>query len=169
MALRMTRRDTYGGTRGWQDGAGVSWTDPDGGGRDQWREREPVDLDETAEGQRELGPRTGIWNNIATKLGLRKGPKNYQRSDERIREDICERLMEAWMDAEHVEVQVKDGEVTLLGSVRTRDEKHAIENLSAAVLGVKDVHNHLRLERGGAREESDMRRPVEPPSDTLHS
>jgi hypothetical protein len=98
-----------------------------------------------------------------------KGPKGYTRSDDRIREDICERLMDAWMNAEHVDVRVKDGEVTLVGSVRTRDEKHAIENLAADVLGVKDVHNSLLVLRGGAREESDMRRPVEPPSDTLHS
>jgi len=98
-----------------------------------------------------------------------RGPKGYTRSDERIREDICERLMDAWMNAEHVDVRVKDGEVTLVGSVRTRDEKHAIENLAADVLGVKDVHNSLLVQRAGAREASDMRRPVEPPSDTLHS
>lgn len=98
-----------------------------------------------------------------------RGPKGYTRSDERIREDICERLMDAWMNAEHVDVRVKDGEVTLVGSVRMRDEKHAIENLAADVLGVKDVHNSLRVQRGGVREEPDMRRPVEPPDDILHS
>lgn len=98
-----------------------------------------------------------------------KGPKGYNRSDERIREDICERLMDAWMNAEDVEVRVKDGLVTLVGSVRTRDEKHAMENLAADVLGVKDVTNSLLVERGGARVEPDSRRPVEPPDDTLHS
>jgi hypothetical protein len=100
---------------------------------------------------------------------LGRGPKGYQRSDDRIREDICERLMNHWMDAEDVDVQVKAGDVTLVGSVRSRDEKHAIEDVAASVLGVKDVHNHLRVQQGGVREQSDMRRPVQPPSDTLHS
>src|SRR5215216_1779778 len=75
MALRMTRRDTYGGERGWQDGAGVSWTNPEGGGRSQWRDRAPVDTAETAEGQRDTH-RTGIFNDLAVKLGFRKGRKN---------------------------------------------------------------------------------------------
>jgi hypothetical protein len=108
-------------------------------------------------GRRDMPERTG------------RGPKGYTRSDERIREDICEQLMDAWMNAEHVDIRVKDGEVTLVGSVRTRDEKHAIENLAADVLGVKDVHNSLRVLRGGVREEPDLRRPVEPPDDLLHS
>jgi hypothetical protein len=98
-----------------------------------------------------------------------RGPKGYQRSDERLREEVCERLMRGWMDASEVDVRVKDGEVTLVGSVRSRDEKHAIEDVAADILGVKDVHNHLRVHPGGVREEADARRPVEPPSDALHS
>lgn len=98
-----------------------------------------------------------------------RGPKGYQRSDARIREDICERLMDAWMDTEHVEVQVKDGEATLVGTVRSRDEKHAIENVAADVLGVKDVQNSLRVLQGGVRDEPDSLRPLQPPEDLLHS
>jgi hypothetical protein len=78
-----------------------------------------------------------------------RGPKNYQRSDDRIREDLCDRLMMSWMDAENVEVLVVAGEVTLEGTVKTRDEKRAIEALAETVLGVKDIHNALRVERGG--------------------
>ena len=145
MAVRMTRRDSYGGGRGWQDGAGVSWTNPDGGGRQQWHEREPVDVDETAEGQHE-NHRTGIFNDIAVKLGFRKGPKNYRRTDERIHEDICERLWaDHSLDVGDVEVRVRDGVVELEGTVRLRRMKHDIEDIAANCAGVEDVHNRIRV------------------------
>ena len=145
MALRMTRRDTYGGERGWQDGAGVSWTDPGGGGRDQWREREPIDLAETAEGQQNLEHR-GVFHNIAVRLGFRKGPKNYRRTDERIREDICERLWaDPTLDVGDVEVHVRDAVVHLEGTVRLRRMKHDIEDIAAYCPGVKDVENRIRV------------------------
>jgi len=47
-----------------------------------------------------------------------RGPKNYQRSDDRIREDICERLaMDHDVDASDIEVAVAEGVVTLNGTV----------------------------------------------------
>ncbi len=98
-----------------------------------------------------------------------RGPKNYQRADDRIREDLCERLMRGWIDAENVDVRVENGEITLVGTVRTRDEKRAIEELAEQVLGVKEVHNHLRLERTGVRQDPDMRRPVQPTEDARHT
>jgi hypothetical protein len=149
MALRMTHRDNYGGERGWQDGAGVSWTNPDGGGRQQWHDREPIDLDETAEGRRDRNPRTGIWNDIATKLGFRnKSPKNYRRTDERIREDICERLWaDHTLDVGDVEVHVRDAVVHLEGTVRLRRMKHTIEDIAANCSGVEDVDNRIRVQR----------------------
>ncbi|WP_224360943.1 BON domain-containing protein [Hyalangium versicolor] len=80
---------------------------------------------------------------------LGRAPKGYQRSDDRIREDICDRLMMSWMNAENVDVLVKNGEVTLQGTVKSRDEKRAIEALAESVLGVKDITNALRVEREG--------------------
>ncbi|QRN94377.1 BON domain-containing protein [Archangium violaceum] len=77
------------------------------------------------------------------KLG--KGPKAYTRSDDRIREDIYDRLMHGWVNAEHVEVQVKNGEVTLTGLVEERRDKRTIEDIIDDVLGVKDVHNQLKV------------------------
>lgn len=74
-----------------------------------------------------------------------KAPKGYTRSDERIREDVCERVMETPLDASEVEVVVKDGEVTLTGTVRARHEKRIIEDIAADVRGVHDVHNRLRV------------------------
>jgi BON domain len=50
-----------------------------------------------------------------------RGPKGYQRADDRIREDVCERLAEdPDIDASDMEVTVKDGEVTLSGSAAGR-------------------------------------------------
>lgn len=74
-----------------------------------------------------------------------RGPKGYQRSDERIREDVCDRLMESPMDASEVEVTVANGEVTLVGTVRYRHEKRAIEDVAHSVRGVHDVHNRIQV------------------------
>lgn len=63
------------------------------------------------------------------------GPKGYQRSDERIREDICERLMRHHhIDSSEVTVEVKDAKVVLEGTVPDRRMKHAIEDLADACL-----------------------------------
>lgn len=76
-----------------------------------------------------------------------KGPKGYKRSDDRIREDICDRLSMGDIDASDVEVQVRDGEVTLAGTVRDRRHKHRIEDLSESIPGVQDVTNNIRVKR----------------------
>jgi osmotically-inducible protein OsmY len=75
-----------------------------------------------------------------------RGPRGYQRGDERIREDICERLTEdPRIDASDVDVQVSSAEVTLSGSVRTRDEKHFTEGVVERILGVREVNNNLKV------------------------
>jgi osmotically-inducible protein OsmY len=74
-----------------------------------------------------------------------RGPRGYTRSDDRIREDVSDWLMEdSYVDASDIEVLVVAGEVTLTGTVDTRDMKWRAENLAADVMGVKDVHNRLR-------------------------
>src|SRR5687768_9699859 len=53
-----------------------------------------------------------------------RGPRGYQRSDDRIREDVCERLSDdPQIDASNMEVTVKTGEVTLSGTVSSREDK----------------------------------------------
>lgn len=75
-----------------------------------------------------------------------RGPKGYQRSDERIREDVNERLTDhPDVDAGEIEVQVKDGEVTLTGTVDRRETKRMAEDVAESVSGVKQVHNQLRI------------------------
>ncbi len=84
-------------------------------------------------------------------LGHRgRGPKNYTRSDERIRDDVNDRLTDdAWLDASEIEVLVKDGEVTLSGAVSSRDDKRRAEDLADQVSGAKHVQNNLRVQPQG--------------------
>lgn len=76
-----------------------------------------------------------------------RGPRGYQRSDERIRENVCDVLLEsAHVDASGFDVQVSGGEVTLEGTVPDRRMKRAAEDLVERVVGVAQVHNHLRVQ-----------------------
>jgi hypothetical protein len=76
-----------------------------------------------------------------------RGPKNWQRSDDRIREDINERLTDhPDIDASEIEVQVKNGEVTLTGTVEERYTKRMAEDVAENVTGVREVHNQLRVQ-----------------------
>jgi osmotically-inducible protein OsmY len=75
-----------------------------------------------------------------------RGPRGYQRSDERIHEEVCESLTDDdHVDASDIEVSVKDGEVTLKGTVHSRDEKRRAEDVIENLPGVKDVHNSLQV------------------------
>ena len=76
-----------------------------------------------------------------------RGPKGYQRSDERLKEDISERLMSMghYVDASEVSIEVKDGNVTLEGTVPERRMKHAIEDVADECMGVKDIDNRIRV------------------------
>ena len=75
-----------------------------------------------------------------------RGPKGYQRSDERIREDVCEHLTQhGQIDASEMEIKVSNRQVTLTGSVPTRSAKRMAEDVVEAVSGVTEVHNQLRI------------------------
>jgi osmotically-inducible protein OsmY len=74
------------------------------------------------------------------------GPKGYKRSDERIREDVSDKLMEhPDLDASDVEVKVSKGEVTLSGTVESRWAKRLAEDLAESCSGVLEVMNQLRV------------------------
>ena len=81
----------------------------------------------------------------------KRGPKGYQRSDERIREDLCERLMHAELiDSSEVTIEVAAGKVTMEGTVPERRMKHAIEDMAETTSGVTEVDNRIRVEHAGA-------------------
>ncbi len=74
------------------------------------------------------------------------GPKGYQRSDERLKEDISDRLMESHhIDSSDVSVDVRSAKVVLEGTVPSRHMQHAIEDLVDACPGVQDVDNRVRV------------------------
>jgi osmotically-inducible protein OsmY len=75
-----------------------------------------------------------------------RGPRNYARSDDRIREDVSDRLTDdTWIDASEIEVTVSGGEVTLAGFVTGRSDKRRAEDLAESVSGVTHVQNNLRV------------------------
>lgn len=79
-----------------------------------------------------------------------RGPKGYVRSDERIREDVCDRLCDDRMvDASEIDVAVAGSEVTLSGTVNTREERRRAEDCVEQVLGVTHVQNNLRVSNAG--------------------
>lgn len=75
-----------------------------------------------------------------------KGPKGYKRTDERIQEDLHDRLSEdPFLDPSEIEVSVVDGEVMLVGMVDSRMDKHRAEDIADRVLGVREIQNRIRV------------------------
>jgi hypothetical protein len=86
-----------------------------------------------------------------------RGPKNYTRSDDRIREDVSDRLEQhGEIDATEIEVRVETAEVILEGTVPDRRTKRLAEDVVEDTPGVKQVHNRLRIQGNGG--ESDFNR-----------
>ena len=78
-----------------------------------------------------------------------RGPKGYRRSDERIKEDVNDRLSDDYyLDASDVEVAVTNTEVTLTGTVTSREDKRRAEDIAESVSGVTNVENRLRVKQG---------------------
>lgn len=142
--------DDYGWERG-QSGL-PEFRDPDVHlNRRERRERRHERRQERMEGERLSGGRfqhESDWNQIGPFSGM--GPRGYRRSDERILEDVCERLTQhGQIDARDIEVKVQNGEVTLSGMVNDRRTKRLAEDVADSVAGVEDVHNQLRLNKSG--------------------
>jgi hypothetical protein len=76
-----------------------------------------------------------------------RGPKGYERSDERLREMICERLTDdPAIDASEVTVEVTNQVVKLSGTVEERRMKYLVEDVIEQVGGVRDIDNQLRVQ-----------------------
>ncbi|MBY0413684.1 MAG: BON domain-containing protein [Bdellovibrionales bacterium] len=81
-----------------------------------------------------------------------KGPKGYRRSDDRIKEDVCETLARnPRVDASDIEVKVEDACVTLSGTVDSKEAKRAAEMAIEDLSGVDDVKNEIRVKKMGER------------------
>jgi osmotically-inducible protein OsmY len=75
-----------------------------------------------------------------------RGPRNYTRSGDRIREDVSDRLTDDWrVDATDIEVTVSGTEVTLTGTVTAREQRRRAEDIAESVSGVTHVQNNLRV------------------------
>jgi osmotically-inducible protein OsmY len=104
------------------------------------------------QGQGSMGQGQGSWSQGG--MGQRgphtgRGPKGYQRSDDRIREDVCEVLTQHGnIDASEIEIDVKNGEVTLRGTVDSRQTKRMAEDAIEHLSGVREINNQLRVSRG---------------------
>jgi BON domain len=95
----------------------------------------------------QIGPAAG-GGDIALGPGPHAGlgPRDYRRSDARIIEDVCEWLSEdPRVDARDIAVSVRDGEVTLEGTVSDRRARRLAEDIAANVPGVRDVFNRVRV------------------------
>jgi BON domain len=76
-----------------------------------------------------------------------KGPKGYQRTDERVRERLCEVLTDdPRIDATDIDVHVQGGEITLTGFVDSRRTKYLVEELVANTCDT-EVTNRLQVRR----------------------
>lgn len=82
-----------------------------------------------------LGPYTGY------------GPQGRIPSDQRIEDDVIDGLTQhGHLDARGIQVKVHDREVTLTGSVDSRQAKRLAEDIADSVNGVQDVHNELKIQ-----------------------
>jgi osmotically-inducible protein OsmY len=126
---RSSGRPYGGGERGYSEGGRDFW-DKAGDEVSSWFG------DKDAERRREMDQFRG------------RGPKSYARSDERIKEDVNDRLTDdGALDASDIEVEVSNREVTLSGEVDSRFAKRRAEDIADSVSGVTHVQNNLRVKQ----------------------
>lgn len=97
----------------------------------------------------------GMGSSVSSTRGDRrgehygKGPKGFQYKDEDLERRVSRLLYkDGRVDASDIEVQVKDGEVTLSGTVQSRELKNYLEDrIESEVDGVREVNNMLRVKR----------------------
>lgn len=94
------------------------------------------------------------WDTMGGPRPRGVAPKGYKKSDQRLTEDLGEALMDEGIDCGNVEVQVKDGVVTITGEITDRSDKYRIEHVAAGMMGVQDVDNQLRVAKSSSQTES---------------
>jgi hypothetical protein len=97
-----------------------------------------------------------------------RGPKGYQRPDERIKEDVSDRFTDdEWLDASALTVNVRQGIIILAGSVSDRQQIRRAESIAYAISGVRGVANKLQV--AGARAGTGLERGAIVPPGTRES
>jgi osmotically-inducible protein OsmY len=78
----------------------------------------------------------------------RKLSGSARLKDESLAQELREILSkDPELDATDLHVEVEGGAVTLSGEVYSSDAKLLAEELVESVVGVREVHNHLRVQR----------------------
>ncbi|ABS25919.1 BON domain-containing protein [Anaeromyxobacter sp. Fw109-5] len=90
---------------------------------------------------------------------MARGPKGWRRSDERILDELCERIVRSGVDASDVEVAVERGVLRLRGIVPHPDDRRLLVELASAVLGVEEIEDEVTTARDAA---------LEPDPETVH-
>jgi hypothetical protein len=146
---------------GWQRSPNFEWQAE----RSRWNRPPIADWDESTS----RGPWAGqayadTWTEPRTGAAQRHwhgrtAMPGFERSDERIREDVCNLICDhPAIDSSEMQVAIERGEVTLEGWVDDRFEKRLAEDLAESVPGVHDVHNRLRTNGHHGRNEHEMQR-----------
>lgn len=144
-----------GGTYGSQNQYGSSGSGGSPASRSSWSPAQQFgDEDTSVQSTRGAAPygssssRTTMGSSM-TEHKSRKGPKGYQRSDDRLREEIVDALLSRRsIELDEVEIQVNDGSVTLTGTVQSRQQRYEIEDVADGVWGVKEITNNIKVGSG---------------------
>jgi osmotically-inducible protein OsmY len=79
-------------------------------------------------------------------LGRSASVPGKEQPDERIREDVCDRLMQLGpADCTDIDVDVLDGVVTLRGPIYSDEAKQRATAVVQSVAGVRSVENNLQV------------------------
>ncbi len=147
--------NNYRGKLGWENR--MNFNDNANDGNRDWWERTKDEVsswfgDDDAERRRRIDRMNSgdqYSNDRRTFMGggfKGKGPKDYRRSEDRIREDVCDRLSDDDMlDATNVQVQIEGNDVVLTGTVETREQKRRAEDIVESISGVQNVENRIRV------------------------
>lgn len=123
------------------------------GGQRDWWDRATDEVaswfgDDDAERRREVDKHTGPHRG--------KGPKGYTRSDERIKDDLNDKLSDdSFIDASEIDVTVEQCEVVLTGTVDSKEEKRRAEDIAERISGVRNVENRLKVRNRENRNDGD--------------
>jgi hypothetical protein len=166
----MPRQQRAGSDRSWRGDSGERRSRREDSGKRDWGSRER----DWEPGARDWEPGARDWESAGSMRGRTsdepmvvysevwtisgpyagRGPLGYRRSDDRIREDVCEILSRHGdLDASDIEVRVQGGTVELHGNVDDRRDKYLAEDLAESIPGVTDVTSRLRV-RKSSRSES---------------